>query len=128
MADPRFYDNRGPFTLAGICQRAGVGLPSGADGAMAVADLAGLEGAGPQHLTFYSGNRDLAQAFAASRAGVCLAPKGTSAQPPKDAVLIEVKSVAHAFADVAAMFYPDASQPQWAQKELISPSARGWRS
>ena len=124
MADPRFYDNRGPFTLAGICQRAGASLPSGADGAMAIADLAGLEGAGPQHLTFYSGNRDLAQAFAASRAGVCLMPKATSAQPPKGAILIEVKSVSHAFADVAAMFYPDASQPRWAQKELISPSAR----
>ena len=31
MADPRFYRNHGPFDLAAICTKAGVGIPVGAD-------------------------------------------------------------------------------------------------
>lgn len=125
MADPRFYDNRGPFTLAEICQRTGSALPPGADGAVAIEDLAGLEGAGPKHLTFFSGNRELAGAFGKSRAGFCLVPaKGFSGSAPAGMALLAVKSVPHAFAGIAAMFYPDASQPLWVQKEAISPEAR----
>ena len=125
MADPRFYDNRGPFTLAEICQRAGAVLPPGADGSMAIEDLAGLEGAGAKHLTFYSGSRELAAAFAHSQAGVCLVPtKSASDAPSSGMILVPVKSVPHAFAAVAAMFYPDASQSRWTQKESISSSAK----
>lgn len=125
MADPRFYDNRGPFTLAEICQRAGMTLPAGADGATRIEDVAGLDGAGPKHLSFYSGGRELAQAFAKSQAGVSLVPaKNAPANAPAGMILVAVKSVPHAFAGVAAMFYPDASQPRWTQKEAISPDAR----
>jgi len=125
MADPRFYDNRGPFTVAEIFQRAGVAVPSGVDGSAAIEDLAGLEGAGPKHLTFFSGNRELAGAFEKSHAGVCLVPaKGTFGNAPAGMVLLPVKSVPHAFAGIAAMFYPDASQPLWVQKEAVSPDAR----
>jgi len=125
MADPRFYDNRGPFTLAEICQRAGVALPPTADGAAAIEDIAGLEGAGPKHLTFYSGGRELAPAFARSQAGVCLvASKDVPANAPQGVVLVPVKAVSHAFAAIAALFYPQASQARWTQKELISPDAK----
>src|SRR5262245_12436464 len=125
MADPRFYDNRGPHNLAGICARLGVELPEGADPAFMVADLAGLEGAGPAHLSFYSGGREMAAAFAASHAGVCLVPKKLSARDmPAGAILVPVPSVPHAFAAVAALFYPEASQPVWAQTEALSANAR----
>lgn len=125
MADPRFYDNRGPFTLAEICQRAGAALPPDADATARFDDVAGLEGAGPGHLTFYSGGRELAAAFAKSQAGACLVPsKNVPANAPAGMVLVAVKSVPHAFASVAAMFYPEASQPRWTQKEAISSAAR----
>jgi UDP-3-O-[3-hydroxymyristoyl] glucosamine N-acyltransferase len=125
MADPRFYDNRGPFTLAEICQRAGVALPPTADGAATIEDIAGLEGAGPKHLTFYSGGRELAPAFARSQAGVCLvASKDVPANAPQGVVLVPVKTVSHAFAAIVALFYPGASQAIWTQKELISPDAK----
>ena len=55
MADPRFYVNRGPYTLAEICTKAGVGLPAGADGAAKIDDLASLSGAAATHLTFFTG-------------------------------------------------------------------------
>ncbi|HWF64491.1 MAG TPA: UDP-3-O-(3-hydroxymyristoyl)glucosamine N-acyltransferase [Rhizomicrobium sp.] len=125
MADPRFFDNHGPFTLAEICRRAEAALPSGADGAMGLEDLAALEGAGPTHLTFYSGGREFAQAFAASHAGVCLVPsKNVPGNARSPMILVPVKSALHAFAAVAAMFYPDASQPRWTQKDAISPNAK----
>ena len=125
MADPRFYDNRGPHNLAGICARLEVATPDGADLALMVADLAGLEGAGPSHLSFYTGGRDMADAFAKSRAGVCLVPKKlSSGKTPAATILVPVASVPHAFAVVAALFYPEASQPIWTQSETISAKAR----
>ena len=125
MADPRFYDNRGPFNLAGICARLGADPPEDADPALMIVDLAGLEGAGPSHLSFYAGGRDMADAFQASRAGVCLVPQKLSGrQAPSGMILIPVTSVPEAFAAVAALFYPQASQPQWTQSEAISVDAK----
>lgn len=125
MADPRFYDNRGPHNLAGICARVGTEVPDRADSARMIEDLAGLEGAGPSHLTFYSGGREMAVAFENSHAGVCLVPrKSAAAKAPDGMILLPVASVPHAFAIVAAQFYPDASQPVWTQAESVSPAAR----
>jgi UDP-3-O-[3-hydroxymyristoyl] glucosamine N-acyltransferase len=125
MADPRFYSNRGPFSLAEVCARAGAALPVGSDGRARVEDLAGLEGAGPTHLSFFSGGRDMADAFAHSGAGYCLVPrKGGHGAAPSGMLLLPVDSVPHAFAAIASFFYPEASQPAWAQEESISPSAR----
>jgi len=125
MADPRFFDNRGPFTLAQICEIGGIAVPSGVDGALSLFDLADLAGADSRHLTFFSGNYAQREAFAATRAGACLVPmKGKRPQAPADMILLEAASVTHAFATIAALFYPDHSQPLWSQKEAISPAAR----
>jgi UDP-3-O-[3-hydroxymyristoyl] glucosamine N-acyltransferase len=125
MADPRFYSNRGPFSLAEICARAGTAVPAGADGATPVEDLAGLEGAGPTHLAFFSGSREMAQAFARSRAGFCLVPqKDAPGGAHSDMRLLPVASVTQAFAVLAALFYPDASQSVWEQADAVSPLAK----
>ena len=55
MADPRFFENLGPFTLAQICEKSGIALPPEVDGTRQVFDLADLAGAGADHLTFFSG-------------------------------------------------------------------------
>ena len=65
MADPRFFDNLGPFTLAQICEKAGIAVPAGADAGMSLHDLADLTSAGPRHLTFFSGASNLREVFAA---------------------------------------------------------------
>jgi UDP-3-O-[3-hydroxymyristoyl] glucosamine N-acyltransferase len=125
MADPRFYSNRGPFSLAEVCERAGAALPAGADGATRIEDLAGLEGAGPTHLSFFSGGREMAEAFARSRAGFCLVPqKDAPSGAHSGMLLVPVVSVTHAFAVLASLFYPDASQLVWAQTDAISPLAK----
>jgi UDP-3-O-[3-hydroxymyristoyl] glucosamine N-acyltransferase len=128
VADPRFFKNLGPFTLAQICEKSGISVPSGVDGDVLVADLADLAGAGPDHLTLFSGASPLRDAFAASRAGFCLVPgAGTRMKrvpPPEGMVTLEVASVSRSFAAVAHMFYPESSQPVWDQAVPVSPEAR----
>jgi UDP-3-O-[3-hydroxymyristoyl] glucosamine N-acyltransferase len=125
MADPRFYTNRGPFSLAEVCARAGVPLPPGSDAKARIEDLAGLDGAGAAHLAFFFGGREMAEAFACSQAGYCLVPEtGGHGSAPAGMVLLSVASVSHAFAAVASLFYPEASQPVWSQAQSVSPSAR----
>jgi UDP-3-O-[3-hydroxymyristoyl] glucosamine N-acyltransferase len=125
MADPRFFDNLGPFTLAQICEKAGIAVPAGADARLLLHDLADLGSAGPRHLSFFSGASILREVFAAARAGVCLVPAGGKAvAAPAGMILLEVASVGQAFAKVAAMFYPVHSQPRWRQGEAVSHEAR----
>lgn len=126
MADPRFFENLGPFTLAQICEKAGIAVPHQADGALVFFDLADLAGSDGRHLTFFSGKFALRDAFAASRAGACLVPeKGKRPEAPEGMIVLEAASVAQAFAAIAAMFYPEHSQPVWpSDAPAISPQAR----
>ena len=83
MADPRFYDNRGPFRLTELCASGGLACPQNADENAMVCDVAGLLQAGASHLAFYDGKRSKADLLA-TKAGWCLvgvklresAPKG----------------------------------------------------
>lgn len=126
MADPRFFENLGPFSLAQICERAGIAVPVGADGAREFFDLADLAGSDSRHLTFFSGKAGLRDAFVSSRAGACLVPeKGKCPEAPKGMVALACASVPHAFAAIAALFYPQHSQPIWPHGgAAISPDAR----
>jgi UDP-3-O-[3-hydroxymyristoyl] glucosamine N-acyltransferase len=130
MADPRFFENLGPFSLAQICEKSGALLPAGADGARQVFDLADLAGAGPEHLTFFSGAAKQREVFAASQAGVCLVPPSSSPSgakrpdAPAGMIVVETEAIGRTFASIAALFYPEHSQPRWDQKAAISPEAR----
>jgi UDP-3-O-[3-hydroxymyristoyl] glucosamine N-acyltransferase len=125
MADPRFYDNRGPFSLARICQAVGAPLPDGTGGDAGIDDLASLSGAGPSHLTFYSGGGgEAAMQFAATDAGYCFVGRDEKRAAPKTCVPIPCASVPHAFAAAARLFYPDSGLVKWSQSESIHPSAR----
>jgi len=128
MADPRFFKNLGPFSLAQICEKIGIAIPSGCDGAKLLFDLADLAGAGERHVTFYSGSATLRDLFAVSKAGLCLVPAsekgGKRPAVPAGLSVLEVASVGRAFATVAALFYPEHSQPRWPQAAAISPDAK----
>lgn len=125
MADPRFFENRGPFSLAQICEKTGMALPAGADGTRLFADLADLSGAAPEHISFFSGGAPLREAFAASQAGLCLiSPNVRREAAPAAMILLESASVQQGFAAIARLFYPEHSQPQWPQTEAISPDSK----
>jgi UDP-3-O-[3-hydroxymyristoyl] glucosamine N-acyltransferase len=124
MADPRFYQNKGPFTLAAICARASVNVPDGVQGETVIADVASLTGAGPQHMTFLSG-ASAAKQFAQSKAGfVFVSQADANRAAPQGTTLVSVGSVQHAFAEIAALFYPDHSQVAWQQTSAVDPAAQ----
>jgi UDP-3-O-[3-hydroxymyristoyl] glucosamine N-acyltransferase len=123
MADPRFFDNRGPFVLSEICAVAGVDLSASVDRTAKVFDVAGLAQAGPQHLSFFVGAR-AAEDFATTRAGWCLVGQDVPEACPKGTILIASDSVAHSFAMIAAHFYPDFEFSHSDQSAHIDPSAQ----
>ncbi len=111
MADPRFYRNQGPLTLGALCAKLGVAAPSAPDAV--IADVAGLDGAGPQHLSFFNGARDQKAGFARSRAGFCLVPDKGVADAPGAMTLVPVKAVGPAFSAACALFYPEHDDVAW---------------
>jgi len=126
MADPRFYDNRGPFTLAQVCKVVGVELPANADASAKVHDLASLTGAGPDHLTFYAGGANAHAAdLAQTAAGFCFVPAKTvkPLQMRVGMLAIPAPSVQHAFAAAARMFYPESGLVAWRQQTDVDPTA-----
>ena len=124
MADPRFYNNRGPFTLAEICTKAEVALPDGADGSAKVLDVASLAGAVAGHLSFFTGER-AKEEFTQTQAGFCFVPLKTRGPvtPPAHTVTIPCASVQHAFAAAAHLFYPEAQRSQ-PLKAGVDPTAK----
>jgi UDP-3-O-[3-hydroxymyristoyl] glucosamine N-acyltransferase len=125
MADPRFYDNSGPFTLAEICAAAKLTLPTGIDGCARVHDVASLAGASHYHLSFFAGGADAAALLASSRAGYCFVPAKPKRpiECPGHMAAIPCSSVVHAFAAAARLFYPDSSLVAWSQQTAVDPTA-----
>jgi len=123
MADPRFYDNRGPFALADLCREARISLPQNVDGAATVYDVAGLQQAGPSHISFFSEARAKGD-FHSTKAGWCLTLTEETRPAPKSTTLIPVDAPSRAFAVVARLFYPEHEPHISAQGKLIHASAR----
>jgi UDP-3-O-[3-hydroxymyristoyl] glucosamine N-acyltransferase len=125
MADPRFFDNRGPYTLAEVCARANVSAPPDSDATARIEDLANLTAAGPSHLSFFTGGGANAAEFAQSKAGFCFVPQNLGKHtPPATMIVIPCGSVTHAFGAAARFFYPDSALATWAQQTSVDPSAR----
>ncbi|MBS0274404.1 MAG: UDP-3-O-(3-hydroxymyristoyl)glucosamine N-acyltransferase [Proteobacteria bacterium] len=124
MADPRFYDNHGPFTLADVCTHAKVELPDGIDGAAQVSDLATLEGAGARHLAFCA-NRAASAALAQTKAGFCFIDKNAgSIKAPAGTIGLLCNSAQHAFAAALNLFYPENMLTRWSQNAAIDATAK----
>jgi UDP-3-O-[3-hydroxymyristoyl] glucosamine N-acyltransferase len=123
MADPRFYDNRGPFRVRDLCADCGLDTPQHSDAGAAVCDVAGLAEAGPPHLTFYDHRRNKAE-FLATKAGWCLVDSRLSQTPPDSTVAILARSVGQAFAAIAARFYPEYEMDIQPQDAAVHPSAQ----
>jgi UDP-3-O-[3-hydroxymyristoyl] glucosamine N-acyltransferase len=125
MADPRFFDNRGPFSLSEVCGKLGVPVPDGTDGARPIADVASLTGAVADHLSFFIGEKPV-PAFAQTAAGIVLVSDKAlpNLAAPEGTMLIGVASVHHAFAAVAELFYPDCHRVAGPFNAGIHPTAK----
>jgi UDP-3-O-[3-hydroxymyristoyl] glucosamine N-acyltransferase len=125
MADPRFYDNAGPLTLARVAELAGGRVAKGAEPAK-VSDIAALDAAGPGQLS-YCDNPKFEGALKRTQAGAVLTTEALAVNAPEHAAVVVCKQPALAFAKLAQALYPHAAS-FWPQAKppvnAIAPSAR----
>lgn len=123
MADPRFFTVAGPFKLDELASIAGASLADPATGERVMKDVAPLDQAGPDAITFLD-NRRYLEAFSASRAGACVTAAEHVARAPKGMALLISNEPYMAFAKIARAFYPPPPiEPRIAPSATIDPSA-----
>lgn len=121
MADPRFFDNRGPFRLSEICRVAQI------EGDYSnqfdpIYDVAALDCAGPLHLTFC--DRRQAAGPILTNARWCIIGSSGAKQGASRTELLRAKSAPSSFAAVARLFYPECESSFASQDVPVHPSAR----
>src|ERR1700704_4330288 len=105
MADPRFFDRAGPYSLADLAALSGARLSQPGDADRLFRDVAPLENAGPDDVTFLD-NRKYVDAFARSRAGAAFVGERLADRAPAGMVVLVTAEPYKAFARVAQAFYP----------------------
>src|ERR1700751_415174 len=123
MADPRFFDRAGPFTLDALSVLSGATLLDRAQGGRLSRDVAPLETAGPEDVSFLE-NRKYLETFVLSRAGAAFVDDRTAARAPPRMALLLSDEPSRAYALAAQAFYPTRSViPRRAPSALIDPAA-----
>jgi UDP-3-O-[3-hydroxymyristoyl] glucosamine N-acyltransferase len=124
MPDRRFFTAEGPFRLLDLARIAGAELrpPDAAD--LTVRDVAPLDLAGPDELSFLDNPRYV-ESFKSSRAGACIvAPERAGDAPPGMALLLSANPY-RGYALIAQAFYPDRPpRSVGARAASIDPTAR----
>ena len=105
MADPRFFANAGPFPIGELARRCGAELGGGADAAKRITDVAPLDTAGPDHISFLD-NRKYVGVFVGSRAGACVVHPAMAPRAPAGMALLIAPDPYRSYAMVARAFYP----------------------
>jgi UDP-3-O-[3-hydroxymyristoyl] glucosamine N-acyltransferase len=108
MADPRFFEARGPFALEALAAIAAAELHG--DGRHAIEGVAPLDAAGPHELSFLDNPRYRHQATA-TRAGACLVRAEDAPLLPKGTARLITGEPYRAYARIAAAFHPDEALP-----------------
>jgi UDP-3-O-[3-hydroxymyristoyl] glucosamine N-acyltransferase len=109
MADHRFFRQCGPFSLAELASLAKAELRGG-DSAKLITDVATLENAGADNVTFLYNPKYAAQART-TKAGGCLIHGDLADSLPEGVAALVTDEPYHGYARVASAFYPDASEP-----------------
>lgn len=106
MADPRFFKNAGPVSLAELAQLTGAVLRDPAQDCRTVADVAPLDTAGPDQISFID-NVKYRDQFAGTRAGACFAAPAMLDYAPAGTLVLVTDRPYKAYALTAQRFYPD---------------------
>jgi len=105
MADPRFFQRSGPITLRALAEIAEGDLLDKSDPETEIDDVAPLDRAGPNELSFLD-NRRYCEVFRQSKAGACLVESRFVDQAPPQMALVVTPTPYLAYARVAQAFYP----------------------
>ena len=117
MADSRFFSVSGTFTVAELAETAQADLLDGADGSKKITDIAPLEAAGGNSISFIDNKRYI-EAFTKTRAGACIVETKLADRAPTGTSILLSETPYLAFARVARAFYPPPRV-----KAEVSPSA-----
>jgi UDP-3-O-[3-hydroxymyristoyl] glucosamine N-acyltransferase len=123
MADPRFFDRAGPFTLETLSALSGARLLNPEGGARLFQDVGPLETAGPDDVSFLE-NRKYLQTFVHSQAGAVFVDEQVAGRAPPGMALLVSAEPYKAYALAAQAFYPARPiVPRRAPSAVIDPAA-----
>jgi UDP-3-O-[3-hydroxymyristoyl] glucosamine N-acyltransferase len=110
MAEPMFFKRSAGISVGDIAELTGASPHAGADHGRRVSDVATLDRAGPQDLTFFD-SRKHADAAAATQADVCLTIEQLAGLVPKSVAVLTCSDPYRAFVTVARALFPGAMRP-----------------
>lgn len=115
MADPRFFTKPIPLSLAQICAKAQLTLDNEADADFLVQDVAALNVANENQLSFLD-NKKYRDEFSATKAGAVIIHPDMKPYAPKGAKLLLSKSPYKSYALAAQFFYPSQKPEPFVSK------------
>jgi UDP-3-O-[3-hydroxymyristoyl] glucosamine N-acyltransferase len=123
MTDPRFFSNAGPYTLGDLAALTGAALGEPSDAGRSFGDIAPLDSAGPNEISFFD-NRKYAATFMRSKAGACIVNPDMAAKAPPGMALLLTGEPYRAYARIAALFYPvSAPEPSISPQAAVAATA-----
>jgi len=123
MADSRFFTKAGPFTLAQLAEISGATQAEGCEPGTSFVDVASLEQAGADTVSFLD-NRKYVAAFQASKAGLCVVAPEMADKAPSGMMLLLSPDPYRAYARIAQAFYPTPMPEPWvAPTAWVDPTA-----
>jgi UDP-3-O-[3-hydroxymyristoyl] glucosamine N-acyltransferase len=123
MADPRFYTVFGPFGLRELAAVADAKILGEGDAGKLIRDVAPLQTAATENISFFDNNKVYWKAFAETGAGACIVGRGVEAPVGSDMILLEVDDPHRGYALIAQAFYPKIDTDGEPQAELVDTTA-----
>ncbi len=124
MADPRFFNNHGPIKLGELARIADAELGPHCDPDRLIHDVAPLDVAGPDELSFLD-NPKYVDAFRSSNAGACVVAAKLAGDAPSGMAVLLSERPYRSYAHIAKAFYPDAKSeaPNVHLSAIVDPAA-----
>ncbi len=123
MADPRFFDNTGPYRLEELARAGGTAAPDTDAAGIVIHDVASIDASHPFAITFVANKPALNRAGPFKAAAIICQPE-LAATLRERAPVLEAKDPSAAFSRVAHFFYPRAMHALGANPNAaVDPSA-----
>ena len=124
MADPRFFNRQGPFTLGQIASICDGTLAEGTNAEALINDVGALAEAEPGSVSFFLNPKKYGEALSATKADAVIVHADHAARVPDGKAVIVADNPHKAYALTAQAFYPRAvSAPGISPHAVIDDSA-----
>ena len=123
MTDLRFHNRTGPHSLAAIASASECILADATQGGLMIDDVAPLDAAGAQELSFLD-NKKYKDKFRATKAGACIVSKAMADEAPKGVAVLISDNPYRSYALAATHFYPDPLMVEISPQSYIRPTAQ----